>query len=342
MRSGPYDLDRTRSVTLSYTIATWTPGDVATAAKLVTTLQTVFGHPSHDLAWFLWKHERNPLGPSIVTYAVDDTDGTVAAVRALWRWPLDCSGVVLPAFQPCDTATHPGHRRQGLFTALTRRAIGEASAQGAKLLFNYPNGSSAPGYTKLGWDIVGPLALLARPVRVVRSLSRRLLSRDRGVHFRSDRGACAGQLSEDLVAYTKLIRHSGPGVYGPRTLCFLGWRLAAHPQFTYAVSIASECGIVYRTGWRGGLREVSVEDLTGVMSPRTLGAVIRSVARDADADIVTALLPAQHPQVGTLMRLGFLRIPSRGRIMARALATQDPAPFAAAPCGLTGCDIDTH
>jgi hypothetical protein len=48
---------------------------------------------------------------------------------------------------------HPDHRRRGLFTRMTERAIARYSGT-HPFMFNFPNEASLPGNLKLGWQVV--------------------------------------------------------------------------------------------------------------------------------------------------------------------------------------------
>jgi len=95
-----------------------------------------------------WKHNRNPLGKSLIFYARDDQD-KLAAARAFWRLPSTGSSI----WQPCDTVTAPEYQRKGLFRTLTENCL-DLIAEDA-LVVNFPNNSSWPAYEKLGWKLYG-------------------------------------------------------------------------------------------------------------------------------------------------------------------------------------------
>ena len=93
-----------------------------------------------------YKHLQNPLGESVIVYALDQ-QGSLAAARALWR----VASIETTAYQPCDTVTQEGHRGQGLFSYLTKVALSQIPDN--SLVFNFPNNKSLHGYLKLGWSI---------------------------------------------------------------------------------------------------------------------------------------------------------------------------------------------
>lgn len=122
---------------------------------------------------YRWKHEANSFGESPAWLAL--ADGRVVGLRVFLRWRFVRDGRAVEAVRAVDTATHPEWRGKGLFTALTLQGVHELRYQGVEMVFNTPNDQSRPGYLKMGWQDVGRLPPVLRPmglraaVRVVRS-----------------------------------------------------------------------------------------------------------------------------------------------------------------------------
>jgi len=123
--------------------------------------ETVFGDARTD-EWFDWKFRENPFAEGVpITVAVDPDDGVVGA-RPMFALPMAVGRSEFLALQPCDAMVHPDHRRQGLFTRMTERAIERYDESEAALFFNFPNEQSAAGNRKLGWRDVGALTTYYR------------------------------------------------------------------------------------------------------------------------------------------------------------------------------------
>ena len=71
-------------------------------------------------AFFAWKHRENPFGPSPAWVATDGADRRVPHVPPLG---VRADGGSSRAVRAVDTATHPDHQGQGIFTALTLHAL---------------------------------------------------------------------------------------------------------------------------------------------------------------------------------------------------------------------------
>lgn len=101
-------------------------------------------YADHDREWFDWKYLDNIYGDSYIVIAYSGED--VAGVRSFWR--NDIGDTI--AYQPCDTAVSSDFRKRGIFSKMTEKALSEINE---KMIYNYPNENSYPGYIKLGWEI---------------------------------------------------------------------------------------------------------------------------------------------------------------------------------------------
>jgi hypothetical protein len=296
-------------------------GDSATTAKT-------------DATWH-WKHEANPFGASFVLGA-HDAGGQLACLRVLMQWEFTAPGQPPAcAVRPVDTATHPDHRRKGLFTTLTRQAVGEMEKRGAAFLFNTPNENSLPGYLKMGWSVVERWPVYGRPTR---RLWRRALrlgqpapASQPWAAFVAAHGAALGR----VVARHEAGR-PGAGYRTPRTMAYLAWRYCGPPGVPYEVVPHWEgdrlTGIVIGRvgkGFRGLPVFVIVEAFSADPTPAALATLFRVAARSVAADYVIAHFREGSAEYDGMRRAGFLRMPGRGyTFVARGLAgasAPDPA-----------------
>jgi GNAT superfamily N-acetyltransferase len=104
--------------------------------------------------WFAWKYAENPYLDHVPVF-VAERDGEIVGARPFMAFRLRAGTETALALQPADTMVHPDHRRQGLFTRMTDRAIEYYAEREPAFFFNFPNEQSYPGYLKLGWRRVG-------------------------------------------------------------------------------------------------------------------------------------------------------------------------------------------
>jgi len=116
--------------------------DKKTLLDIVDLLNNVYPSNLTSLDRFLWKHLNNPEGNSVIACAYYEKK--LIGARAFWFF-YDGKERLL---QPCDTVTHPGFQRRGVFSKLTNMCL---DCTNDIVKFNFPNLSSMPGYLKLGW-----------------------------------------------------------------------------------------------------------------------------------------------------------------------------------------------
>ena len=99
------------------------------------------GEPNEAL--FRWKHLDNPAGPSALWVAVDGD--RLVGFRAFLRWSFDdpVRGRQ-QAVRAVDTATHPDHQGQGIFTPLTRHALERAGPRAPTSCSTRPTTRAGP------------------------------------------------------------------------------------------------------------------------------------------------------------------------------------------------------
>lgn len=288
-------------------------------SRLLDLLLESFGDPSGHWSedYWRWKHEDNPFGPSYLLVAEDG--GRPVGLRVFLRWELQSGDRTVPAVRAVDTATHPDYRRRGIFSRLTREALDLAAADGTAFVFNTPNDRSRPGYLRLGWQVVGRVPLLVKPLRPGRLL------------FPGSGDAVPPSLEAfpsvgDLLASPDLtdlepeaLAWRDGRLHTERSRRYLTWRYARIPNPRYHALWAREGGAFAALLFRGRLRrrrrEVSVAEVlwTGdPEGPRLARRLLRELTRDADADYVVAGAATNTAERAVLRRAGFLPVPGLG------------------------------
>lgn len=95
---------------------------------------------------FAKKYLDNIYGHSVLVVVY--IDGKPSAARALWRNDIEGR----PSYQPGDTCVLEACRGKGVFSEMTKRAIGMLDKDA--IIYNFPNQNSFPGYIKLGWKLL--------------------------------------------------------------------------------------------------------------------------------------------------------------------------------------------
>lgn len=310
---------------------------------IVTLLDTVMstGGVPRSAAYWRWKHEANPFGPS-ATLVAEGPDGELAALRTFLEWRWQAGGRTYRAVRPVDTAVHPDWRRRGLFTRLTTQLVDEMQAEGVDFIYNTPNKRSLAGYLKMGWQKAGSVTVwvrVLRPGRIAGAVlgrmddDRRWTTDDRPVAPRNDNakgdngggGGLTAILSDPaLEAFLEGVCLDGGRLATAVDAEYLRWRYHDIPGMRYYAAGAFDeregAVVFYRTRerWRG-IVELRVCDLlvgpgrsSHKMARRLLGQVMRS----GEASVATAMAPVRSPAGRVLLRSGFVPVPWLGPTLA--------------------------
>ncbi|MFI9331524.1 GNAT family N-acetyltransferase [Kitasatospora sp. NPDC052868] len=285
--------------------------------------------------FFRWKHRLNPFGASPGLLA-EAPDGRLVGVRLFlrWQWYDGASGRTVAAVRPVDTATHPDFQGRGIFRRLTLDLLEQIKGE-AELVFNTPNGSSLPGYRKMGWQELGAVPVALRPVRpaaFVRGVRAALARRPAGPaappHCRLPTAADwfadhhgDGPLAE-LLRERAAADAADPRLATVRTPEFLRWRYGDAPGLDYRVLTCHRGGeltglAVGRPRRRGPLAEFTLADVLVRPGDRDSAArLLRAAARESGCDHVAGHLSPGTEAAGAALRAGYLRAPRTGLTLA--------------------------
>jgi GNAT superfamily N-acetyltransferase len=117
-----------------------------------------------DEAWFRRTYVENPYLDHVPVF-VAECDGDVVGVRPFTAYRFRAGGATELALLTRDTVVHPDHRRRGLFTAMTERALDHYERGRPAFAFSHANAHSLPGYRSLGWQTHGHRTTYARVQR---------------------------------------------------------------------------------------------------------------------------------------------------------------------------------
>jgi predicted N-acetyltransferase YhbS len=254
-----------------------------------------------DRAFFRWKHEENPAGPSPGWVAVED--GQVIGFRTFLRWAFEAHGQTLQMVRAVDTATDPDHQGRGLFKRLTLQSVDDLTAAGVDAVFNTPNDQSRPGYLKMGWHELGRPTIGMRPASLLRlPLLRQARTSSEKWSEPCSIGEPADRVLADPTVVALAAAHRPDGWATPRTAAYLAWRYSFAPLHYRAVEAGGGV-VVFRVRRRGPAREVAVVEWLAPRPDRRALARLVKAAGDYAVGIGVGLghgllpLPKQGPIV---------------------------------------------
>jgi GNAT superfamily N-acetyltransferase len=306
-----------------------------------------------------WKHVANPFGASLGLYRLAEPEkptSEIVGLRMLLRWAFD--GGRIAAARAVDTATHPAHRRRGVFSGLTCEALDRLTEAGVHLVFNTPNPASLAGYRRLGWQVVTRWPRYFRLRRPIAYWRHRLGIPTRAREARAAWTACFGPDVQpwerfvaggpsrlaDLVECAEAGRARRP-YRTPRTWPFLQWRYgrlaelhrehgAGEPYLRYGVLPVEDGGrlraaAVLRPTLNGDLAGVSLVELFLESPDVDLGrTTLARLWQNLPADYVVAHFAPGTAEHAALQASGFHRLPGQATTFAvRPLAGHGADPL---------------
>jgi hypothetical protein len=195
-------------------------------------------------------------------------------------------------------------------------ALDHLRDDGVDFVFNTPNASSRPGYLRMGWHDLGPLAVSVRPTRVT-SIPRLLRARvpaDRWSQATSAGEPATAVLADDGVAALLRALEPPARLRTRRSVEFLRWRYGFEPLRYRAITLGrdpAEGIAIFRTRRRGDASELAVCDvLVPSGDARARRALERRLVKSAAGDYAIQLDDA------LVRSSGFVRLPGQGPRLA--------------------------
>jgi predicted N-acetyltransferase YhbS len=273
-----------------------------------------------DLAFFAWKHDNNPFGPSPAWVALEKEE--LVGFRTFLRWEFMLGAERLRMVRAVDTASDPDHRGKGVFRNLTLTAVAELKTAGYDAVFNTPNTQSRLGYLKMGWKELGRPALGVRPRGPLAALR---MARSREAAEKWSEPIEVGQPAlEALGSGLDSLLTALPSPTGwatPRTADYLRWRYGFEPLHYRAVEVRGGVAL-FRVRRRGPSREVAVCEW---LAPGPDRRALRGLIKSAGDYVVASDLGAAHglfplPRLGPVVTwrpLGRTHVPALGEMAFR-------------------------
>jgi GNAT superfamily N-acetyltransferase len=277
--------------------------------------------------FFRWKHLQNPFGSSLMLVA--EERGRILGLRAFMRWRFCAGARMLNAVRAVDTATLPEAQGKGVFSRLTREAVGIMRSD-VDLVFNTPNSKSLPGYLKMGWQVVGRFPVWVRVKRPMRFVTRirsfSAASETTGDAPRID-ARSAAEVLDDTATVDSLLRETQDesGRFNTdRSARYLRWRYASGPLDYRAITEGPGSDLrglaMFRVRPRGRLWEATVTEMLVPRRDRTVTRrLLRGILDAAEVDHVTCSFPATFVSSSVLTRSAFVRAPTGPTLVTNPL-----------------------
>ena len=336
--------------------ATWDPvpyaKDLAQEA-LALTRRTWGDVEIGDAQYQRWHYEANPAGETLSTFARDRQGGGLVGQFGVVPLRFSVDGEDCTAGLALNVVTDAALRGQGIFAGLGRAANERMAEAGISFAFALPNANSFPGFLRhLGYQDIGDVPLLARPVNVHRLVAKRLPLPGAGAvaallsrPFTKDLPATLPEAAAIEIARVDRFdarfdalwqRVRGrQRVMAVRDATFLNWRFRDVPLRRYecfaAIEREGEGGgeevagyIVLRRDQIAGLDAGLVVDFVAANADAGTRLIAHALVHfhDQDLDLLAGLMLPHTAEYGLLRRVGFWPLPrpllpQRFRVVAR-------------------------
>ncbi|MHC3439801.1 GNAT family N-acetyltransferase [Natrialbaceae archaeon A-gly3] len=290
----------------------------------------IFGNSNCSYGWFEWKYTKNPYF-SHTPIIIAENNGEIVGARSFFGLKMYVNDESYYALQPCDTMVDPEHRRKGLFTSMTNKAIKYYSDTKVKFFFNFPNSKSLPGNIKLGWRRIdnfptayriGSLKNMveqksdSRNLTVVANITSHLLKLIYGVLDRFQdisSEAITTSSTTPVSLLSDMYEENKPyGIHAIRDETFYGWRFE-NPSWDYTTysfeSDGEQYAMIVGTGERSNTKITKIIDFLPHdwnNNGNILETILCKIISDhPDTDLFSS--PVKTLPVSSFYRSGFLR-----------------------------------
>lgn len=148
----------------AWTIREYREGDEKDILKL---FEAIYGEVADKelwMRWWKWQFRDAPAGQARIWLA--DHNGEIVGHYALIRADMKVGSEIITASQNVGTMTHPAYRRQGIYSALEKRALSEEGNRGTHITFGFPNEAAYPGHIKRGFLDIGVIRAMLKPLNL--------------------------------------------------------------------------------------------------------------------------------------------------------------------------------
>lgn len=268
--------------------------------------------PPKSEEWFYWKFFKNPYGDSILACVAIDNE--LIGCVAYGKQPFVINGEVFPGVMSFETFIDPNYQGKGLFSKLLKYAEEEVVRQGIKIMLNFPNSQSLPGFLKKNWQPLNISTYYLRPRLRFNLLIKFTNIRQPFVSFSNNFQAIKDALPETFK-YT-----SKASVEALITKEYLAYRFFSFPHGNYQVYQNNDNFAIGRLGNRGGLKELQVLLInTPNLNSHTVSKIINGLCRGTKADFVSYPSSSNSVLTTILKKLFFVRVPNKANVCYKIL-----------------------
>ena len=279
-------------------------------------MELAWGTCDYATADFIrWQYVANPDGHAL---------GVLARPEGA-AGELACQYVTIPSRLWCplrkarvasllsvNTATHPNHRKRGLFVQAANQTFAQARFSGFDSVYGFPNDASRPGFLKLGFSAVEPLQLFISISRPAAAVARAALILKTRLFPPLKQGPVCGILeAHAFAAACSTIGLSGSQLvkdymHVPRDVAWLTWRYLEHPFWRYSFCVTDRAIFVSRFMMLGDITVAILVDILGAPTKNCVKLLSEFFINERPALVCGVFSPSLrelHPEVRHMFQI---------------------------------------
>lgn len=263
--------------------------------------------PMRTKEWFKWKFESSPYGKSLIFAAFDDDKVAGAVVFGLGYMRFEGENVLCALSY--DTFVGKSYQGQHLFSKLIRGALEECRNLGVRIIYNFPNPLSLPGFKKMGFNVVDHYYnYYTLPISPIGFLC----------HLRDVRkGFIKNESNIDILKSIEIPHFSdnilNNEVYTPIwSKEYIQWRFFSYPVSEYYIHSKEGIFAVVQVGFRGRIKESRILFITATegnrLSRRKFYQALWSIKKGTKCNLLSMIISPESQCYK--YRQGFLHVKS--------------------------------
>ncbi len=270
------------------------------------------GHAVKSKAWFEWKFFKSPFGNTILACAAT-ADELVGCV-GYGRQPFLHNGQEHSGVLSFETFVDPNFQGQGIFSKLLKYAEEQVLASDIKIMLNFPNSNSLPGFLKKQWQQLDINCYYLKP-----KISLSLLKNIKDIKKPFIPLANNFDTLKHQVPKT-FKQHPKNKLEAKITLDYIKYRFFSHPNGHYKVYNTAGDFAIARLGKRGNLLELQILYVNfNTISGGRFKKIIKQMSSGLAVNLVS-YPTSSHSVLTTILKSQFfIKVPSSTNICYKFL-----------------------
>lgn len=262
-----------------------------------------------SIEWFKWKFILNRYGSCLA--CVKDESKIVGCV-SFGFVSFNMRGEIVKSALTFETFVHPEYQRRGIFRKLLSNVEAELKKNKCRILFNFPNKNSLPGYVSNGF-LNNPI--MSYKLKIINYRKFCLHVADLKKSFQS----LPSNLLEIREYEIPVLNKNKAGCFPLFDKDYLVWRFQTHSNGHYNFIYSCDFFAIIRTGLRGVIKESQILFYIGNTSNKRFNELKNKIIQIQSPDIISVWSSKASPLMELIKRKCFINVPTRSNCCFKIL-----------------------